>query len=536
MISTRVVATTVAGASLIPTRTWIWGLLSQVLVAIAHWIVHRIEFAAAELILKTQLLITLSSYIPTFAHIASLAVALVVSLGYFGGGLCQLIWTTLKIFIHLWIALHTCIVETTLLVLCSVESTGLAQAESSIKRSDHSALTWSFSMEAGSFVLISRADEWDEVLLVTHGEGSEWLCYSTSVDGGRFIWTIFRMTLGNFRVVDGRDGGRTAPAGIPGHLVNWMCDPTNIGQKWAPSPAQLVNLVSEGRVIMDIVNTDPTPPPRHVAGAAAELAELTAPRQAQVVPAGPAAPVQAGQSSQGIGPAEALQGPDHLELKRLAEVVNSLKSELDGSKGSKKKKKDKKKKSKKSRSRSSDHKKRKSKKRSSSSTSSSSSGRSSSSSSFVKWKMEGRSKDVTAVSMGKVDAKKFKKRADLLIFAAKHPGALTANFINALRQKLMRGGILRTSQLRDIEMTEFITTGAAGLKEVRDRREALTILQAMDLVNKREVAKAMDVLSMRITALLEAKSSGGSWDKASRKELIPEDGGSLAPSGLTGLV
>lgn len=273
-----------------------------------------------------------------------------------------------------------------------------------------------------------------------------------------------------------------------------------------------------------------------MAGAAAELAELTAPRQAQVVPAGPAAPVQAGQSSQGIGPAEALQGPDHLELKRLAEVVNSLKSELDGSKGSKKKKKDKKKKSKKSRSRSSDHKKRKSKKRSSSSTSSSSSGRSSSSSSFVKWKMEGRSKDVTAVSMGKVDAKKFKKRADLLIFAAKHPGALTANFINALRQKLMRGGILRTSQLRDIEMTEFITTGAAGLKEARDRREALTILQAMDLVNKREVAKAMDVLSMRITALLEAKSSGGSWDKASRKELIPEDGGSLAPSGLTGLV
>ena len=259
-------------------------------------------------------------------------------------------------------------------------------------------------------------------------------------------------------------------------------------------------------------------------------------RADSLVPAGPAAPVQAGQSSQGIGPAEALQGPDHLELKRLAEVVNSLKSELDGSKGSKKKKKDKKKKSKKSRSRSSDHKKRKSKKRSSSSTSSSSSGRSSSSSSFVKWKMEGRSKDVTAVSMGKVDAKKFKKRADLLIFAAKHPGALTANFINALRQKLMRGGILRTSQLRDIEMTEFITTGAAGLKEVRDRQEALTILQAMDLVNKREVAKAMDVLSMRITALLEAKSSGGSWDKASRKELIPEDGGSLAPSGLTGLV
>ena len=137
--------------------------------------------------------------------------------------------------------------------------------------------------------------------------------------------------------------------------------------------------------------------------------------------------------------------------------------------------------------------------------------------------------------MGKVDTKKFKKRSDLLIFAAKHPGALTANFINALRQKLMKGGIVRTSQLRDIEMTEFVTTGAAGLKEVRDRREALTILQSMDYINQGEVEKAMDVLSMRITALLEAKASGGTWDKAAKKELIPEESAGLAPAGLTGL-
>ena len=148
---------------------------------------------------------------------------------------------------------------------------------------------------------------------------------------------------------------------------------------------------------------------------------------------------------------------------------------------------------------------------------------------------QGKSRDVSAVDMGKVDTKKFRKRSDLLIFAAKHPGALTANFINALRQKLMKGGILRTSQLRDIELTEFVTTGAAGLKEVRDRREATTLLQAMDHINQHELEKAMDVLSMRLTALLEAKGPGGSWEKASRKDLIPEENAGVAPAGLAGM-
>lgn len=137
--------------------------------------------------------------------------------------------------------------------------------------------------------------------------------------------------------------------------------------------------------------------------------------------------------------------------------------------------------------------------------------------------------------MGKVDTRRFKKRSDLLIFAAQHPGALTANFINGIRQKLMKGGILKTGQLRDVELTEYVSTGAAGFKEVRDRREAMTILQVMDYINQQEIEKAMDVLSMRLTALIEAKSSGGTWEKASKKELIPEEGSSLAPAGLSGM-
>ena len=337
------------------------------------------------------------------------------------------------------------------------------------------------------------------------------------------------MTLGNFRAIDGRDQHRSAPAGIPMNSINWLCDPGDLGQKWIPSPAQLVTLCAEGRVIMDIVKADSSPPQRHIAGSRSELIELVPPVQ---VPAPAAASPAAGVAQARPGLGQQTQ-PDPLELQKLADVINSLRSEIGEHKGSKKKKKS----SKKSRSRSnSKRKSKKSKRRSSSSSSSSSRSSGTSSSSFVRWRSKGKSREVTAVSMGKVDTRKFKKRSDLLIFAAKHPGALTANFINAIRQKLMRGGIVKTSQLRDVEMTEFITTGAAGLKEVRDRREAMTILQAMDFINQKELEKAMDVLAMRVTALLEAKGPGGTWEKAAKKELIPEEGASIAPAGLTGMV
>ncbi|CAL1171994.1 unnamed protein product [Cladocopium goreaui] len=364
-----------------------------------------------------------------------------------------------------------------LIALVRHEHVGPAVASTCLK--DRSALTYQACMDAGSFIVVARDGEWDEALLVCHNEGSEWLCYSTDPSGTRFIWVLIRMTLGNFRIVEGRDGYRVAPPGIVPGNVNWMCDPGNLAAKWSPSPGLLVNLCSEGRIIMDIVKAEVQPPTRHIAGSSGDFVELIRAAQAPAPAQAQQPAVQAGQAvgAAGIGPPAVR---DSMELQKLAEVVNSLRSEIE--EGKSKKKKGKKRRN-------------KGRKRSSSSNSSSSSSRSSSSSSFVKWKMNGKSRKVSAVSMGKVDTKKFKKRSDLLIFAAKHPGALTANFINALRQKLMKGGIVRTSQLRDIEMTEFVTTGAAGLKEVRDRREALTILQSMDYINQGEVEKAMDVLA-----------------------------------------
>ena len=88
------------------------------------------------------------------------------------------------------------------------------------------------------------------------------------------------MTLGNFRAIDGRDQHRSAPAGILMNSINWLCDPGDLGQKWTPSPAQLVTLCAEGRVIMDIVKADSSPPQRHIAGSRSELIELVPPVQA----------------------------------------------------------------------------------------------------------------------------------------------------------------------------------------------------------------------------------------------------------------
>ena len=124
---------------------------------------------------------------------------------------------------------------------------------------DRSPLTFSSCMEAVCFVIIARGNEWDEVLLVSQHEGSEWLCYTTTPDGSRFMWSLLKMTLGNFRGVEGRDQNRGPAGGIRAADVNWLCHPENLGVKWAPTAPQLVSLVAEGRTIMDIIKQEPVP-------------------------------------------------------------------------------------------------------------------------------------------------------------------------------------------------------------------------------------------------------------------------------------
>lgn len=74
----------------------------------------------------------------------------------------------------------------------------------------------------------------------------------------------------------------------------------------------------------------------------------------------------------------------------------------------------------------------------------------------------------------------------------------------------------------------------SGLTEVRDVREVLTLAEAMDAVNRKEIARAMDILAQRILAIQQAKRKGGSWEKAESIELIPS-GTSLASSSMLAL-
>ena len=161
---------------------------------------------------------------------------------------------------------------------------------------------------------------------------------------------------------------------------------------------------------------------------------------------------------------------------------------------------------------------------------------SSSSSEFLRWSMKARDQAVSPAQLAKVDAERFKRRADLLRFATEHPGALSAHFLSAVRIKLGRGTVTRSKQLRDVPMAEWVQSGHSGLSEVRDQREALTLAAAMDALSRSDVARAMDLLSMRLVALQKAKCKGGSWEKAQTVELIPAPGTELGPAGLTALV
>ena len=90
--------------------------------------------------------------------------------------------------------------------------------------------------------------------------------------------------------------------------------------------------------------------------------------------------------------------------------------------------------------------------------------------------------------------------------------------------------------MRKVPYVRYITSDSFGLTELRDKREALTLATIMDHINKDSLSEACDIIASRLLALQEAKSKGGTWEKAATKELIPLPGASgLQPSGLSSL-
>ena len=80
------------------------------------------------------------------------------------------------------------------------------------------------------------------------------------------------------------------------------------------------------------------------------------------------------------------------------------------------------------------------------------------------------------------------------------------------------------SDLMKVNVAQWASQNA-GLSDIRDIREVATLSHAMDAINRREAAMAMDILAQRILAIQLAKRKGGSWEKAEAVELIPDSSG-----------
>ena len=181
----------------------------------------------------------------------------------------------------------------------------------------------------------------------------------------------------------------------------------------------------------------------------------------------------AGGAALGVGAGSPSQSAGQLRAMTLSSTHSNRSRDKDKKKKKKTKKKKRNKKHKKKRSGSSS---------SSTSSSRSRSGGSSSVSSGEKkkkplrWKIDAKDKKVPLSSLTHVAQLKLKnlKRGDLVSFAARHPGALTAQQLS-------------------------------GLTEVRDMKEVVMSAEILDAVNREEISQALDVLCQRILTIQAAK-------------------------------
>eukprot|EP00973_Karenia_brevis_P033286 4592617-Karenia_brevis.AAC.1 len=74
---------------------------------------------------------------------------------------------------------------------------------------------------------------------------------------------------------------------------------------------------------------------------------------------------------------------------------------------------------------------------------------------------------------------KFKKRGDLVAFAAKHPGALSGYFLAGVYSRLSKGMATKASDLNRVSVSQWASQHT-GLTELRDLREVQNIALAMD--------------------------------------------------------
>ena len=156
---------------------------------------------------------------------------------------------------------------------------------------------------------------------------------------------------------------------------------------------------------------------------------------------------------------------------------------------------------------------------------------SSSTGDYVQWKPQGKNRKVIPRQIQNFATRKFKDQSEVVGFAAAHPGALTAAFLQQVHQKYSQLMMTETRDLRRHNLVEWAAVHA-NTPDKRDQKEIVTCCLAMDSINAGNLATAMDVLSQRIVAIQLARGSGGSWEKASRVELTIPGSSTAASAGL----
>lgn len=385
----------------------------------------------------------------------------------------------------------------------------------------------------GTFLLVSRPPSWDEVWIAGYVNGAtDILARTTLPDGSDWCWVVVRLVgMAVKPPVIRVDGSRGPPAGVAAQSINWIYTPPDCNQIWEADAVEVVSLSQEANLILNQLGNSLDGVTVNTAGAGGDLVPLVLMgAQGMMGPGGHAQNAGGNPGGAGLGLRNKDGMPSSAELSALEKAVQQLQAlALSGSSKDKKAKKQEKKKKKK-KSRRSSKKSRKKKRKSSSSSSSSgtsrsrsrSSSRSSSTSDSKKplvWSDKAKDKRVDYQQLTHVDQLKFKKKGDLVAFAAKHPGALTAHFLASVYNRLSKGTISRSSQLRDPSVAAWAQIHS-GLTEPRDLKEVQTLGEVLDHVNRREIARAMDVLCQRIIAIQAARGKGGSWEKAEALELV----------------
>ena len=78
--------------------------------------------------------------------------------------------------------------------------------------------------------------------------------FTTTEDSSAFLWCVLSPSPANVKVPgQGAGGTRTAPPGVPGAQMNWICSPLDVTQLWVLSVPELINLMAVGKKIVKTV-------------------------------------------------------------------------------------------------------------------------------------------------------------------------------------------------------------------------------------------------------------------------------------------